>query len=191
MAGGRKSYQAIDERRSKLPEMVMRGMDTTEIAKALGVCAQTARSDLKDAGFVFRRGNGSGKWVPASLSAKHHAGDNREWSAFDSMNGYWCCPCDSRRDAMAEADHPSEVGRVEWFWPHVDAIQVIEQMQCSAIDFAGEYGEEWLDDLRCGDPEVLELEAMLQDAVDRWMKKTNRMPRLFAVHDVEEVQDGR
>ena len=191
MASGRKSYQEIDERRSKLPEMVMRGMDVPEMAEALGVSTKTIRSDLKEAGFVFKRGWGSGKWVPASLAVKHRAGDRREWSAFDAANGQWCFPRDSRREAMAEADRPSEVGRIEWFWPHVDAILVIEQLQGSAVDFAGEYGEEWLDDIKCGDPDVLELEAMLQDAVDRWMKKTNRMPCLFAVHDVEEVQDGR
>lgn len=64
---------------------------------------------------------------------------------------------------------------------------VIEELQQSAFDFAGEYSEEWLDDLQWDSPDTEELQAMLQATVENWMKKTKRMPAFFCVRDVEPV----
>lgn len=175
---GRKPSQAVYERRLRVKEIMASGERCTirDIAAKLGVSYATARNDVTAVtrGFVHPLGG--------SLKSSR---DDREWSAYD--NPLWCVPRATRDEALAEAENPTKVGRVEWYWPTVDAIQVIEALQADAVDFAGEYGEEWLDDLRWDSPDTDELQEMLQNAVEDWMRETKRMPAFFRVLDVEPV----
>lgn len=175
---GRKPSQAVYERRLRVKEIMESGERCTirDIAAKLGVSYSTARSDV----MAVKRG--SVHPIGGSLKSSR---DGREWSAYD--NHLWCIPCATRDKALAEAENPTKVGRVEWYWPTVDAIQVVEALQADAADFAGEYGEEWLDDLRWNSPDTEELQTMLQAAIEEWMQKTNRMPAFFQVLDVEPV----
>lgn len=185
---GRRSRAARDDRRQRAAEMADRGMATDAIADELGISYATVLSDLKAMGYEFRRGYRGGEWaraVRAGGLVLAETSDRREWSACDGA--MWCLPCETRDEALAEVEHPTGVGRVQWYWPTVDALQVIEALEQDACNFAGEYGEDWLGDLRWDSPEVKELQRMLQAAVEEWMRATNRTPALFQVRDVEPV----
>lgn len=179
---------AREDRREMVAKMIDQGMMPDAVAGELGIHSATVRSDLKAMGYEFRRGCRGGEWIRSGRVGGLvivEAHDKREWSACNGA--MWSLPCDTRDEALAEVDHPTEVGRVQWYWPTVDAMQVIEALEQDACDFAGEYAEEWLGDLRWNSPEVTLLQKMLQETVEAWMKKTKRMPALFQVHDVEPV----
>lgn len=110
---GRKPSQAVYERRLRVKEIMASGerCSIRDIAAKLGVSYATARNDVT----AVKRG--SVHPLGGSLKSSR---DDREWSAYDAPA--WCIPCATREDALYEAENPTKVGRVEWFWPEVSAM---------------------------------------------------------------------
>lgn len=69
------------------------------------------------------------------------------------------------------------------FKPHIDAENVIEEIQQNAYDNGGEYAETYLDDVKREHRD--ELEEKLNEVLSNWINKYGYTPDFYSVEDVE------
>lgn len=100
---------------------------------------------------------------------------------------------EASRDAALEMARDANPGRTVWTGRNVSpelrsllpsAHTLIDEMRDRAYDEAGEFAEDWLDDVT--KEQESELRATVQAAVTAWLDKHNHHPRWWTVTDVQE-----
>lgn len=115
----------------------------------------------------------------------------------------WACHCrpedqwpypeyETKEEAIeagrAQFDCDFRVGRKDEWWPSVNALSVIEDMQCEACDYVGEVAESWMEHIRFDSPETDALQERLQAVVDDWIREYHLEPNFFGITDIETVE---
>ena len=116
------------------------------------------------------------------------------WTISESQDAIWPCPEHVTREEAIAAGRKAYgrgfyVGRAEWWWPHVEGLFMLEELENQAwiVDTDGQ----WLSDVKAGDPRVDDLQKRLQGAVDAWLQENDLQPTFFTVTDVEYVEVQR